>query len=538
MDPRVPDAAEALETLVNQFADPLSFFRELVQNSVDAGSNQVDIAFEYQEPEDGRGDGVMIIHVDDYGEGMDRRIIDTKLTRLFSSSKEGDYTKIGRFGIGFVSVFSLRPEAVCVDTSRGGENWRVLFREDRTFVRIARDTPVEGTKIRICKALPRAEYQGLRSRSADVVRFWCRYLKAEIRFEGERINEPFELDAEIQVRHSEEGTEVVAGYPRDGEAFSGFYNRGLTLLEEPDGPFEGVAFRIDSRYLEHTLTRDNVIRDSGFEKAMAIVRRLVEGPLFEALLERIETGLANGVPDADLEPYYAIVNRQVRGVGRIPTASIDRTVFRSVTGRNVSGRAVRQAAQAKTLYLDLPGNLVGESLEKAGNLVVAIPGGPGARDALFAVAGTLVFPASTLFCLPSVLSRDVETTGQTALREAVDRILRNQGRRVARIDYARFDYPGSSIRDRVAISRKGAEGPASVYEARTLGDTFLARRRHLLLNADHPTVVRLAGLATWEPELAAYMLAKLFFLRREMTSLLDSELASLALEARCRRLTV
>ncbi|MBL8973739.1 MAG: ATP-binding protein, partial [Myxococcales bacterium] len=110
--------AEALAGLVHQFADPMACFRELIQNAVDAGSTEIDVRFEHV-------DGRLVVHVDDYGEGMDRHIIDTKLTRLFSSSKEGDRTKIGRFGIGFVSVFALQPEVICVDTSRAGEHWRV-----------------------------------------------------------------------------------------------------------------------------------------------------------------------------------------------------------------------------------------------------------------------------------------------------------------------------------------------------------------------------------------------------------------------------
>jgi hypothetical protein len=58
---------------------------------------------------------------------MNREIIEKQLTRLFSSAKDGDRTKIGKFGIGFVSVFAIDPHIVCVDTSRDGEHWRVLF---------------------------------------------------------------------------------------------------------------------------------------------------------------------------------------------------------------------------------------------------------------------------------------------------------------------------------------------------------------------------------------------------------------------------
>ena len=143
-----PSVASALEHLINQFSDPLSFYRELIQNAVDAGSREVDVWLEYKKGA-ADGEGAMIIHVDDFGEGMNREIIEGRLTRLFSSGKDGDFTKIGRFGIGFVSIFAIEPDAVSLDTSRDGENWRVLFHRDKSFSLIARDETVEGTKIQI-----------------------------------------------------------------------------------------------------------------------------------------------------------------------------------------------------------------------------------------------------------------------------------------------------------------------------------------------------------------------------------------------------
>ncbi|HXE72485.1 MAG TPA: ATP-binding protein, partial [Candidatus Nitrosotenuis sp.] len=120
------DVGDTLETLISQFTDPFAFLRELVQNSLDANTTRVDIELEYDEPK-----GILTLHVIDTGEGMNREIIDTQLTRLFSSSKEGDLTKIGKFGIGFVSIFAIEPEYVAVDTGRDGEYWRVLFLPDR-----------------------------------------------------------------------------------------------------------------------------------------------------------------------------------------------------------------------------------------------------------------------------------------------------------------------------------------------------------------------------------------------------------------------
>ena len=100
------DTETVLQDLVNQFSDPMSFLRELIQNSIDAGSGEIDIRVEFS-PDASSGTGLMTVFIEDFGEGMNREIIETKLTRLFSSGKDDDYTKIGRFGIGFVSIFAI-----------------------------------------------------------------------------------------------------------------------------------------------------------------------------------------------------------------------------------------------------------------------------------------------------------------------------------------------------------------------------------------------------------------------------------------------
>ena len=62
----------AVDNLVKQFSSALHCLRELVQNSIDAGSPTVDVWMEF-EPGDGH-QGTISIHVDDFGEGMDENI--------------------------------------------------------------------------------------------------------------------------------------------------------------------------------------------------------------------------------------------------------------------------------------------------------------------------------------------------------------------------------------------------------------------------------------------------------------------------------
>ncbi len=266
-------AEAALDQLVGQFAEPLACLRELVQNSVDAGSGAVDVTFEH-------ANGALVIDVSDQGEGMTREIIDARLTRLFSSSKGEDQTQIGRFGIGFVSVFALEPDAVCVDTARGGETWRVLFEADRSFVCLRRDEAFAGTRVRIIKKMAEAEAEALRARAKEVLRFWCRYVDAELYFDEEPITEEFGLDAASQVRTVVDGAELIVGFAEP--AMRGFFNRGLTLIEEPSD-LPGVSYRVSSPHLEHTLSRDSVRQDDHYNAVCKAARRIAARELWPRL---------------------------------------------------------------------------------------------------------------------------------------------------------------------------------------------------------------------------------------------------------------
>jgi len=244
----------------------LAFLRELVQNSLDAGTNRVDVSVHHD-----AGQGCAVVEVVDTGEGMDREIIDHQLTRLFASSKEGDFTKIGKFGIGFVSVFAVKPRAVVVDTGRAGQAWRVLFHPDRTFDRIVLDEPIDGTRVRVYVDMPRSALSKFSRDCRDTLVFWCRHCEVEVCFDGVPLNQPFSLEATYQFRHAVPGTEVVVAPSDPVNSFFGFYNRGLTLFEGRGSPLPGVSFKVRSRYLEHTLTRDQVLQDENYRKAMRVV---------------------------------------------------------------------------------------------------------------------------------------------------------------------------------------------------------------------------------------------------------------------------
>lgn len=500
---------DALDTLVQQFSDPLACLRELVQNSIDAGSQQVDIAFEHV-------DGVMCIHVDDYGDGMDRAIIDGRLTRLFSSAKDGDMTKIGRFGIGFVSVFALEPEAVCVDTGRGAENWRVLFRADRSFTRIALDTPVDGTRVRIYKTVDAATFEALRTRARAVLTYWCKHIAGELYFDDDLISGPLELDAPIQVAHHEEGTEVLVGIRADRQTFAGFYNKGLTLHEsaqvEGAAVLAGMAFKVSSRYLEHTLTRDSVLHDDQYQRAMNIVLRLAQGALIDRLFELAGQGDAFA---------WQVLGERWQQAEHMPPERATVPVF-PTAGKPASWAQVQVAAKAETLLTTSEASPLATLRAKAGDTVLI---GPGAAAAATALGQDLPLLQSRW-----LLPQPAEDAG--ALPAEIEAQLSAEDHAVAGVRVMRW---GAALPERVAVAAARLDEPIPIADARRLSTGFFERKRWLIINADHPTVAALLPQAKGEPEWVAYLLTKLFFLGERLDVALDSRLAARAITRRKAR---
>ncbi|MBK9757426.1 MAG: ATP-binding protein [Nannocystis sp.] len=397
---------QAVENLVTQFSSALDFYRELVQNSIDAGSAAIEVWLEFLATDqggdaggDGAGDeGTIAIHVDDAGEGMNEAIIDDQLTRLFSSSKDGDLTKIGKFGIGFVSIFAPDPRAVLLHTGRGGEAWEVLFHPDRSFTKTRLETPVEGTQITLYIAGDRARYRELVQGSRDTLRRWCVHSEAEISFEDrsfgagpEPVNQPFEVVGECLTRSAAEGTEVVLAFHRQPEY--GFYNKGLALSVSSDGPallgehasrLAHVAFKVKSRYLEHTLSRDTVVREGNFFKAIELVLAAADGPLQAALVAELEAlGARPAWTIADLRRYAELLGYLASEPEAALARHDDRPLLRTVDGRAISlARLWDAASEDRRVFCSDAAGPLEDQLLAAGTPVLLRAGLGGESDAL------------------------------------------------------------------------------------------------------------------------------------------------------------
>ena len=435
--------SQAVDNLVTQFSSALDFYRELVQNSIDAGSAAIEIWLDFIPDDSGGADGVIEIHVDDGGDGMNEEIIDDQLTTLFSSSKENDLTKIGKFGIGFVSVFAPKPKGVLVQTGRDGQYWEVFFNEDRSFYKSPLSTPVEGTQITLFLEGDRARYTELVARSRETIDHWCRHSEAEIHFEDrashnaepELINRPFSVDGECASSFERDGTQIVLAY--SNAPVWGFYNKGLALAvvrgqtDLVPTHLQHVAFRIKSRYLEHTLSRETVMRDGNYDKAMAMVVEAASGPLRQRLIDSIVelVALAAGGSDRgqggrrwtarERGRYFELMGYLAREGAEALTGFMDRPILLGLDGRAHTLEQINEhaAADGRVFVEHEATPLVSRVLEQ-GTPVILVAN---AQEVLGEGEANKRQLGAVERVLANALSREFSTTGM--LRRLVDKLV-------------------------------------------------------------------------------------------------------------------
>jgi hypothetical protein len=331
--PKLTADAGIVDDMVRQFADRHAFLRELIQNGIDAGATRIDVRLE-RSP-----DGAVRSSVEDDGAGMTRAIIEGPLLTLFESSKESDPTKIGKYGIGFVSVFAIEPERVDVRTRTANEAWLVRLFGDHSF-ELATDAqrPGTGTEVILLHTMTAEEFALHAARARTALLRWCRHARVPITFvalDGFEGGEPKAINAELAlpgvvtlaVTEGDETFVVAVGHAgADAEStgsFGGFYNRGLTLMESTvaERGLDGVRFKIDSPRLSHTMSRDSIRRDRESERVIDRVRALVEGPLWERLLVLAARAAEEASTATSPETYAALVTSALAPAFRGHTTS-------------------------------------------------------------------------------------------------------------------------------------------------------------------------------------------------------------------------
>ncbi len=293
-EPRRAPQGGLVEEIVNQFADRFAYARELVQNSIDAGATTITVRVETSSDD-------LVVAFEDDGVGMSLEVIEGSLLTLFSSTKEGVANAIGRYGVGFKSVLAVDPTLVVVETHHASGAFVVELRRDHTFevkaAPAAEGISRKGTTVRLILQHDAAHMAELRRALFG----WCRHVRCPVCLvvngARENVNVPFQLGGPVVLEANEDGAHVIvsldiasASSPHDPPgSFAGFYSHGLTLLESTsrDPVREGLRFKVESRSLTCTISRDDVRRDKAFREVMKLVTRLAEKDLPALLAERL-----------------------------------------------------------------------------------------------------------------------------------------------------------------------------------------------------------------------------------------------------------
>ncbi len=486
-----------VEELVHQFTDPFAFYRELIQNSIDAGSTRIEVSLSYRPS---AKQGLLLVSVCDWGEGMNREVIENYLVTKFRSTKENDLTKIGKFGIGFVSIFACKPDVVTVDTGRDGEFWRVLFRADTTWDLLKLSEPLEGTRVTLHKELPAQEYAQFVEKSRASLSRWCRHSDVDVTFTAggvdgsappvpQPVKEPLAVDAPFQVEHVEEGTHIIAGPSRVTPAVTGMYNRGLTLLETTELLEPGVTMKIVSRYLEHTLTRDNVRRDRHFSRAMSLAKDLVNEKLLVQLPGELRAAAERKDGAADFRTLFlfAAVRLKVKQLSYRLTGG--GSVSHEVLMKNVSEEGFLTVSSRRTALVD--------RLLDARWPVLELE--PGDVPSLLKAKRTVIADEYFTYAAPPEVPTPKE------FGSALVTLLREAGAAVSQVEVSEVRGAAAKV---PFVLLEAFSRP--VPEVVATGSAFSRKAPGLLcFNLAHEAIAKAAPLFSRAPRLAAVLMARL-----------------------------
>ncbi|MFN0245352.1 MAG: ATP-binding protein [Kofleriaceae bacterium] len=505
--------------MIRQFADPKAFLRELVQNSIDAGSPSIDIRIEH-DPSAQK----LRVAVRDRGVGMTRDTLENQLLVLFRSTKESDPTKIGKFGIGFASVLAPAPDVVIVQSVRDGRRLTLHLYRDLTFELFDGGAATQsGTTVELLLAMEDAGVEQFVRASVEALVRWCRHASVPIELtwvppvgpaQTTRIDRPLGLDnAIVQViERSDDGHLIaVVGIRPDLAPYTAFFNHGLTLHESAEPVIGRVAAKIQDSRLGHTLSRDNVRRDEAYDRAVSFARALATRQLPRALSAELRAAADAG----DHARYRLLANAAIRCKTPIETiewrfplaAPIGDT--RSIAGADLPRRAWTSDGETRLSALVTASKrpVLNAVVDEIDGLPALIHERYGCRlthleGELTAVAPVAAAPADT------------------ALLELLREMLAAAGKAPSSIVLATLEGARS---DALAIAgdRKADGEPYVLDRTGTEHSPFARLRRPpLVISVDHPFYQRaLAG----DPRLAASHIARAILLEYRQLDVATSQ---------------
>jgi len=533
-DVEAPRDAGIAGEVIGQFADPLAFYRELVQNAIDAGTPEVEVEVGYDD-----GGEVVRAVVRDRGEGMDRAIIEDQLLVLFRSTKERDPTKIGKFGIGFASVLAPGPRVVTVSTVRDGRRLILHLYPDLAYELFDGGLAARaGTSVELELPMAADEVARFARRSRAALERWCRHASVPIHFRARgrggaalddaRIDRPLGLDgALVEVRGTSSDGQCVAvvGVLPEARAACGFFNHGLTLRETDERLLGRLAFKVQDGRLGHTISRDDVRRDAAFTRAVAHARALAEEALPGAAAAAVRAAAEAG----DHDRYRALVDALADAQVRVPAGAWVVPLLAPHDGR----RALAIADLPRPTWGAQAATPITAALVESGTPVVALGRDPHWLAARLSdqLPSEIIDANAELTLVTPVEATDEDLRLLAVLGE----LLAAAGRGVGGIALGGLD--GAHARTlALACDRDGDAGDGAqwlIRRERGGREPFGPRPSPIVLGVDHPLVAKARARAGGDPIGPASILARAILLRWDA---LDVERSHRLLAATVERL--
>jgi molecular chaperone HtpG len=498
--------------MVRQFADRYAFVRELVQNGIDAGASRLRVRARHL-------GGVGMFSVEDDGEGMTRDIIEGPLLTLFNSAKDEDATKIGKYGVGFVSVFAIDPDDVVVETWRREGAFQLTILPDHSYELAVSDArPESGTIVTLQKRMSLEAFDDHQEHIAEALEHWCKHARVPIAWlvdaEGAeprriRVDRALSVASSLAVDEKLEDMRIVVG-AGGGEThedaattstFAGFYNHGLTLYET-SAPFPrlaGVHFKVDSPALSHTLSRDNVRHDDAFSRALHRVHELVDGALRRRAIESLSEAARE--PESH-EAYPALLSAACTERLGLDADEIVVPLCHPLDGATYTTADELEHGDM-ALYEDEP-SAISAALAAMGRCVLLADWPLAVLETLATKIRCAIHPASAAFTLLTPLPEHGLTGHERALLEAGGRMLREAGERAETLAFA--TSAGAPLqRASVAVTTIGEPVLLAVGDR---SRRWLRRPSSWLLYRDHPMVDAACDVARRNPTAAAHLLVR------------------------------
>ncbi len=499
--------------IIAQFVDPLAFYRELVQNAIDAGTPSIEIRIAYDDSAAALG-----VTVKDRGVGMTRDILENQLLVLFRSTKEHDDTKIGKFGIGFASVLAPNPEVVVVQSARDGTRLTLHLNRDLTYQLFdAGPATQTGTTVELVLAMRAEDVAGFVRSSVTALERWCRHASVPIQLTaiipGEpdptvvRVDRPLGLEHVIvEARGEADAGKLVAvvGVTESATASTGFYNHGLMLHETESTPEQLIgrfAVKLQDPRLGHTISRDNVRQDAHLTRALAFARELAETKLPAAAAAAVRTAAETG----DHLRWRKLVRALTTAELVLPRGTWWFPLVEPISG----SRGVAANALDRRAWVGSEGTLHAQLLAAAG--VPVLHAEHADRPLMKAVAAQVGCELREVEQELTIVTPREPDDRETALLAMLADVLRIAYREPSAIVIAQLHGVFGSA---LAVGGSSAERAPHVLDREQVAHSPFGRHRvPLVLSADHATY-RAAAAA--DPRAGAAHLARLLLLHYQI----------------------